>query len=58
VVDVYLNFSSRARKLDLDLQGARERGCLLFSTERVGLAPPEAEYSLAPFEGVLLLSPG
>ncbi|MEP7125228.1 MAG: alpha-glucosidase [Byssovorax sp.] len=52
-VEVYLNFSSRARPLDL--RGARERGRALFSTRRAALISPEAEYLLAPYEGVLVL---
>jgi oligo-1,6-glucosidase/alpha-glucosidase len=55
-VEVYLNFSSRARSLDL--RADRERGRVLFSTLRVELIAPELEYSLAPGEGVLVLGPG
>ena len=54
-VEVYLNFSSRARPLDL--RDAGQRGCLLFSTRRAELIAPDAEYSLAPNEGALLLKP-
>jgi glycosidase len=54
-VEVYLNFSSRARPLDLG--AAHARGCVLFSTRRAELITPDAEYSLAPGEGVLLLTP-
>jgi oligo-1,6-glucosidase/alpha-glucosidase len=54
-VEVYLNFSAHPRKIDL--RGARDRGRLLFSTARVELCAPEAEYSLAPFEAALLVAP-
>ena len=54
-VEVYLNFSSRPRALDL--RGARERGWVLFSTRHAELITPEAEYTLAPHEGVALFAP-
>jgi oligo-1,6-glucosidase/alpha-glucosidase len=54
-VDVYLNFAGRARPLALGDAG--ERGGLLFSTRRAELITPDAEYSLAPGEGVILLKP-
>jgi oligo-1,6-glucosidase/alpha-glucosidase len=53
-IDVYLNFSSRPRRLDL--RGARER--LLFSTRHGELCVPEADHLLAPYEAVLLAAPG
>jgi hypothetical protein len=52
-VEVYLNFSRRACKLDLT--EPRARGRVLFSTRRAELTTPEPRYSLAPYEGVILL---
>jgi glycosidase len=48
--DVFLNFSKRRVALDL-----RGRGDTVFSNQRGDAAPSAGGYTLAPYEGILLL---